>query len=271
MNPANGSIGVFDSGIGGLSVANAISRLLPRESVLYVADNGRAPYGPQSAAAILAYSREITAALLASGAKMIVVACNTATAIAIDTLRNEYPKVPFVGMEPAIKPAAEGNRIGVLATAATLGSERYLALKNRYLSEQEVLEDACIGLVPVIEAEAPGSLRLRERLKNILTPMIAKGIDTLVLGCTHYPMVQADIAAVCGQGVRIIDPSDAAAKQVARLLPYPFVGTSGRAHNFYCTGDSTSLQRALLGLPDLNVARALVVPNLKLKNHHDEG
>ncbi|MEM9529043.1 MAG: aspartate/glutamate racemase family protein, partial [Bacteroidota bacterium] len=127
MNPANGSIGVFDSGIGGLSVANAVSRLLPRESILYVADNGRAPYGPQPPEAILAYSREITTALLASGAKMIVVACNTATAVAIDALRQEYPAVPFVGMEPALKPAAEGKRIGVLATAATLSSERFFA------------------------------------------------------------------------------------------------------------------------------------------------
>ncbi|MEM1359803.1 MAG: glutamate racemase [Bacteroidota bacterium] len=266
MNPANGSIGVFDSGIGGLSVANAVSRLLPRESILYVADNGRAPYGPQPPEAILAYSREITTALLASGAKMIVVACNTATAVAIDALRQEYPAVPFVGMEPALKPAAEGKRIGVLATAATLSSERYLALKDRYLSKQEVLEDACVGLVPIIEAEVPGSPRLRHTLKKILMPMVAKGIDTLVLGCTHYPMVQADIAAVCGENVRIIDPSVAAAKQVARLLPYPFVGTSGRAHNFYCTGGSVSLQRTLLGLPDLNGDRALVVPNLKLKN-----
>lgn len=258
-------IGVFDSGIGGLSVANAVSGLLPRESILYVADNARAPYGPQPAEVILAYSQEITAALLGAGAKMIVVACNTATALAIDSLRKAYPGVAFVGMEPAVKPAAQGKRVGVLATAATLRSERYLALKERYLSGQEVLEDACVGLVPVIEAEAPGSRLLRQTLGGILEPMLAEGIDTLVLGCTHYPMVKADIAAICGEGVNIIDPSMAAARQVARMLPYPQAGTCGRAHDFFCTGNSASLQRALLGLPKLNAQRRLLVPNAALK------
>ncbi|MEL7162612.1 MAG: aspartate/glutamate racemase family protein, partial [Bacteroidota bacterium] len=134
LTSRTGTIGVFDSGIGGLSVANAISGLLPRESLLYVADNARAPYGPQSPAAILGHSREITAALLAAGAKMIVVACNTATALAIDTLREEFLGVPFVGMEPAIKPAASGKRIGVMATRATLDSARYGSLKERFLA-----------------------------------------------------------------------------------------------------------------------------------------
>jgi len=253
-------IGVFDSGIGGLSVANAISGLLPRESILYVADNGRAPYGPQPAERILDYSREITAALLAAGAKMIVVACNTATSIAIDALRAENPAVPFVGLEPAVKPAAQGKRVGVLATAATLNSDRYLALKARYLADRPVLEDPCVGLVPVIEAEAPGSPLLRETLGRILEPMLAEGIDTLVLGCTHYPMVKADISLICGPNVLVIDPSLPAALQVERMLPYPTPVPCGRAHDFYCTGGTFSLQRALFTLPSLNQARRLVAP-----------
>ncbi len=275
-------IGVFDSGIGGLSVANAISGLLPRESLLYVADNARAPYGPQSPQAILAYSQEITHFLLQQGAKLIVVACNTATSLAIDALRAAYPEVPFVGLEPAVKPAREGRSVGVLATAATLNSARYLALKDKFLSNKLVLEDPCMGLVPIIEAEAPGSPRLRAKLQHILQPMLDSGIDTLVLGCTHYPMVKSDIAAVCGPHVEIIDPSKAAARQVERMLAQATsVGenqsdetlsrehgkqASYSYHDFFCTGSSMPLQRSLLQLPTLNAGRRLVVPNLTLSH-----
>ncbi|MBC6992633.1 glutamate racemase [Neolewinella lacunae] len=289
-NYFSGTIGVFDSGIGGLSVANAVSGLLPAESMLYVADNARAPYGPQPAENILAYSQEITRFLLAAGAKLIVVACNTATSIAIDALREGFPEVPFVGLEPAVKPASTGERVGVLATAATLASPRYHALRARYLPERPVLEDPCLGLVPLIEREAPGSLLLRDKLESILAPMLAAGIDTLVLGCTHYPMVLEDIQAVCGPGVRVIDPSPAAARQVQRLLverglglpllsPFggrgdvltpPFGGpggsTCGRAHHFFTTGSSLPLQRSLLRLPELNAGRREVVPWFRFAN-----
>lgn len=277
-------IGVFDSGIGGLSVANAVCGLLPREDLLYVADNKRAPYGPRPATDITAYSREITRFLLGRGAKLIVVACNTATSLAIDALRAEFPGLPFVGLEPAVKPAGRGKRVGVLATAATLHSERYRVLKARYLGGRDVYEDACRGLVPVIEAEQPGSAVLRDRLSAILEPMLAGGIDTLVLGCTHYPMVKADIEAVCGPRVNVIDPSAAAARQAVRMLkqhdpglagddarpsPSPLSTspprTRGRAHLFYATGTSLPLQRALLRLPELNGRRKLVVPHANLR------
>ena len=288
-------IGVFDSGIGGLSVANAISGLLPRESLLYVADNARAPYGPQSAAAIIAYSREIARFLLARRAKLIVVACNTATSLAIDVLRAEFPEVPFVGLEPAVKPAREGEKIGILATAATLNSPRYQALKARFLPGKLVLEDACRGLVPIIESAGPGSQPLRNMLSEILTPMLRRDIDTLVLGCTHYPVVKEDIAAICGPQVNIIDPSAAAARQVVRILnkhalslppgnspgeqaaitqedimplpntaPGPYPSTCGPAHDFYCSGASVPLQRTLFNLPALNQQRRFIVPHYKL-------
>ena len=288
-------IGVFDSGIGGLSVANAVSGLLPRESLLYVADNAFAPYGPRPAAKILDRGRRITRFLLSRGAKMIVVACNTATSIAIDALRAEFPDVPFVGLEPAVKPAAKAGRVGVLATRATLDSPRYRALRRKYLADRPVREDACVGLVPLIESEAPGSPALLEKLHYILDPMLADNIDALVLGCTHYPMISTDIRTVCGPEVTIIDPSPAAARQVERLLaandpaagarnnaPDLSISSRGPARNlvrseemgsgksieavhlFYCTGNSPPLQRALFSLPKLNVHRKLVVPGLTL-------
>jgi len=291
MQPASRPIGVFDSGIGGLSVANAVSGLLPRESLLYVADNARAPYGPQPAEDIVAYSHEITRWLIAAGVKMIVVACNTATSIAIGSLRAGFPEMPFVGLEPAVKPAAAGRRVGVLATAATLNSTRYLALKERYLADRPIYENPCIGLVPLIEQERPGSQLLAKKLHDILDPMLADGLDTLVLGCTHYPMIKADIQAVCGAGVKVIDPAPAAARQVKRLLKEHelavqsdqtllsqelppsggrAVGATGghctrvRAHNFFATGSSLPLQRALLCLPSLNDYRRLLVPHQSL-------
>ncbi|NJC27287.1 glutamate racemase [Neolewinella antarctica] len=279
---AHAPIGVFDSGIGGLSVAAAVAELLPREDILYVSDNQRAPYGPREAAEILAYSEEITRFLLKCGAKMIVVACNTATSVAIDRLREEFPEVPFVGLEPAVKPAANGNVVGVLATEATLNSERYLALRDKHLSKKVVLENPCRGLVSIIEAEQPGSNALRDKLRVIITPMISLGLDTLVLGCTHYPMIKEDIQFIAGPDVRIIDPSPAAAKQVAHVLSAmrggvdspdspqnpgtrdapitPVLSRGNLAHDFICTGNSVALQRALLRLSSLNRRRRWVLP-----------
>jgi glutamate racemase len=206
---------------------------------------------------------------------MIVVACNTATSIAIDALREEFPNIPFVGLEPAVKPAARANRVGVLATAATLKSPRYLALRRRYLADRPVHENPCVGLVPLIESEVPGSPALLAKLHDILDPMLADNIDALVLGCTHYPVIGADIAAVCGDKVEIIDPSPAAARQVRRLLlrhgpglapeetppPESLPGTRGPAHTFLTTGTSYPLQRTLFSLPNLNRNRKFVLPN----------
>ena len=282
---AKKSIGIFDSGIGGLSVAAAISQAIPEAPLLYVGDNLRAPYGPQPANTILGYSREITRYLVGRGVDLIVVACNTATSIAIDQLRSDFPEQRFVGLEPAVKPAASGKHIGVMATEATLASRRYLALKQRYLKGRPVLENACHGLVPVIEAEAPGSPVLHDRLAHILQPMIRAGVDTIVLGCTHYPMVKEDIQAVVGPGVAVIDPSPAAARQAKRLWnetggkgslsltderdtwPKPGPPSSDYAAkncDFLNTGSSIALQRSLFGSDGLNQRRRLVLPNLQL-------
>ena len=254
-----GFIGVFDSGIGGLSVANAVCGLLPRESLLYLADNARAPYGPRPLEQVRAFSFELTERLLRAGVKMIVVACNTATSAAIDQLREHYPEVPFVGLEPAVKPAATGRNIGVLATRATLESRRYRQLRERYLSDRPVWENACRGLVPLIEADAP---ELDDYLRELLAP--AQGIDTLVLGCTHYPLIKGRIAAALPAGVSIIDPSLPAARQVARRLEQLAVsggadaGAEGGEEgvvDFGCSGTMAPLQRTLSSLPKLNKHR----------------
>lgn len=220
--PGNNSpIGVFDSGIGGLSVANAISSLLPQEGMRYFADTGRVPYGPRSREEIIAFSREITQFLLQQGCKIIVVACNTATAAALDILRTEWPEVPFVGMEPAVKPAANATRsgkVGVLATLSTIQSERYAQLMQRFASNVEILENPCVGLVPLIEQGKLSALETRALLKQITDPMLEQEVDTLVLGCTHYPFILPVLEELVGQTCQIIDPAPAVARQVARKL-----------------------------------------------------
>ncbi|THH40517.1 glutamate racemase [Neolewinella litorea] len=267
LPPHNGSIGVFDSGIGGLSVANAICGLLPRDSLLYVSDNHHAPYGARTDREVLAFSRQITDFLLSAGVKLVVVACNTATSIAIDGLREAYPDVPFVGLEPAVKPAADGRHIGVMATAVTLRSSRYQSLKERYLTDRPVWESPCTGLVERIEAFGAGSPAVRDYLAELFRE--ADSLDTVVLGCTHYPLVIEDIRAALPPGVNVIDPSGAAARQVQRLLEKRGLlvsePTDPARYDFYCTGGSAPLQRTLHALPALNTGRRWVVPYLGLK------
>ncbi|MEM8583206.1 MAG: glutamate racemase [Bacteroidota bacterium] len=265
-------IGVFDSGIGGLTVANAVSGLLPKENLLYIADNANAPYGSKPPAEVQKYAHRLAQKLIQAGAKLILVACNTATAMAIDQLRATWPDMPFVGIEPAIKPAAAATRtgvIGVMATQITLGSERYKDLTGRFAHELRVIEDPCIGLVPLIE-EGIQDERITDKLHRILDPMLEGGADTLVLGCTHYPLVIAHIRAICGAEVHIINPVAPTAQQVARLLNEParkiptlqtdatVEVASDPRYDFLATGSAAPLQRALLHLADLNKHRALV-------------
>ena len=263
----NGSIGVFDSGIGGLSVANAISGLLPAENLLYVADTAFAPYGARTDAEVARYSHAITEFLLGAGAKLIVVACNTATAIAIDGLRTAYPDVDFVGLEPAVKPAATGAAIGVLATTVTLRSPRYVALREKYLAGRPVWENPCTELVPLIENYGPGSAEVRQYLGALLAT--AGDLDTVVLGCTHYPLVADDIRKVLPGEARIIDPSIAAARQVKRLLERksllaPATDNPVSVYDFFSSGGTSALQRTLLSLPQLNLRRRWVVPDVTI-------
>lgn len=218
---SDGPVGVLDSGVGGLSVLVHLRRFLPAEDMVYVADQAHIPYGPRSSDEIQAFSAGITRFLLKRRAKIIVVACNTATAAALDYLRETFPNVPFVGMEPAVKPAAlitRSGKVGVLATPSTLNSHRYAGLMARYAAGIQVYEDPCTGLVQLIEAGALGAPETRALLQRVVEPMLAEGIDTLVLGCTHYPFIRPLLEEIIGSGVTVIDPAPAVARHTRFVL-----------------------------------------------------
>ena len=214
-------IGVFDSGVGGLSVLKAIRQELPHEAVLYLGDQAHIPYGPRTKSQIRDFSVEITRFLLAQGAKLIVVACNTASAAALHELRDIFPEVPFVGMEPAVKPAAKTThtgKVGILATPTTFSGDLYASLVERFANDVKLYTSTCPGLVEQIEAGKLDSLETLAILEEALHPMLEEGIDTVVLGCTHYPFVIPQIRELTGPNVQTIDPAPAIARQTRHLL-----------------------------------------------------
>lgn len=214
-------IGVFDSGVGGLSVLRAIRQQIPQQPVIYLADQAHVPYGQRSLLEVRAFSEEITRFLLSQAARLVVVACNAASAAALHHLRLAFPQVLFVGMEPAVKPAAEQTRtgvVGVLATPATFQGELYASVVERFAQGVRLLQDTCPGLVKQIEAGQLDTPATRAILERALIPMLAEKIDTIVLGCTHYPFVIPLIQEIAGPGVRVIDPAPAVARQAGRLL-----------------------------------------------------
>lgn len=222
-------VGFFDSGVGGLCIRDAFARLCPDERTIYLADTEHCPYGNRSAEEIVRLSRANTERLLAQGCKMIVVACNTATAAAIDVLRREYPEVPFIGLEPAVKPAALRSKSGVvavLATAGTFGGRLYNETKAKFAKNVTVLATVADEFVTLVEARADVLARgetirddaARAVVARIIRPLIAAGADHLVLGCTHFPHLKALIEEVAGPGVTVLDPSEAVARQARRIL-----------------------------------------------------
>lgn len=213
-------LGIFDSGIGGMTLLPAIASLLPHENILYVADEAYSPYGEKSQKELLERTRIITQQLIAEGCKLIVVACNTATTQVIEQLRNEF-SLPFVGIEPGIKPAAQHSKsgvIGVLATQGTLNSPMYLKLVTQFKNEIKVVEQIGHGLVNCIEDNKMDSSETRARLTNFLAPMLTAGIDTLLLGCTHYPFLIPLLKELLPEQVTIMDNSAAIARQIKRTL-----------------------------------------------------
>lgn len=213
-------IGVFDSGVGGLSVLREIRRELPYENLLYVADSGHAPYGEKPSQYIEARAIAIVEFLLEQQAKAVVVACNTATGVAIKMLRARF-SVPIIAMEPAVKPAVTQTRtgvIGVLATSRTIASDNFAKLHERFGAETKILMQACPGLVEQIEAGNVSGNETRELVKQYVLPLLAQGADTLVLGCTHYPFIAPLIQEIAGSSVSIIDPSPAIARELRRRL-----------------------------------------------------
>ncbi|MDY7075811.1 MAG: glutamate racemase [Chloroflexota bacterium] len=239
-------IGIFDSGVGGLSVWREIARQFPHEDTLYLADQAHVPYGLRRLTTVRELSESITRFLLSQGAKVIVVACNTASAAALHYLRHTFPQIPFVGMEPAVKPASERTRtgiIGVIATPATFQGELFASLVEQYAGDVRVLTQVCPGLVEAVESGALDTPETKALLRECLTPLIEGGADQLVLGCTHYPFLRTAIEQVVGVNMAVIDPAPAVARQTGRVLARLGLKTNpGRAghHVFYTSGDLTA-------------------------------
>ena len=215
-----GAIGVFDSGVGGLSVLREIRARLANESIIYFADQHHVPYGARSLDEVQHLSKAITQFLLGQGSELIVVACNTASAAALHALRAEFPALPFVGMEPAVKPAAERTetqRVAVLATPATFQGALFASVVERFAHGVEVLEIVAPGLVELVEAGQTESHEVQGLLTEALAPAVDREVDTLVLACTHYSFVIPSIQQIMGTGVTVIDPAPAVARQTERL------------------------------------------------------
>ena len=242
------TIGIFDSGSGGLSVYRELIKVLPKEQYHYFSDNAHCPYGEKSPLYIRRRGRYITEFLLDKGANIIVVACNTATAAAIAALRADYPDVPFVGMEPAVKPAALGTKsgvIGVLATAGTLKGSKYLNTRGRFEDDVTIVEHVGQGFVELVENGILDGPEAESVVRASLEPLLRAGADTIVLGCTHYPFLQPLIEHLSGPGVRVIDPAPAVARQTVHVLEQRGVPTGQGPFSvqLHASGDPSPLNR----------------------------
>ena len=239
------AIGLFDSGVGGLSVLRALRLRLPHANLHYVADSAYAPYGDRSGEEVIERSRRLAQHLLRAGASMIVIACNTATMAAIRALRAQWPEVPFVGVEPGIKPAVARSptgRIGVLATRGTVASERLRSLVAQHASQAQVLLQPCAGLADAIEAGDLEADPIDRLLERYCAPLKEARVDTVVLGCTHYAFVAPRIQAIMGLQVQLVDTADAVAQRAQSLWSSTNVGTSGHgALRLETTGDPSLL------------------------------
>jgi glutamate racemase len=237
------SIGIFDSGLGGLSICKEIIKILPNESIIYLADSVNAPYGEKTKEKIIQLSIKNTELLLELGCKIIVVACNTATTNAIKTLREKFD-IPFIGIEPATKPAAlitKSGKIGVLATKGTLRSDLFLSTSNQFRDKLQIFETDGKHLVQLIEK---GHLEETKRLlQEYLEPMVAEGVDNIVLGCTHYPFLIPIIRKIIPASVKIIDSGEAVAKQTKNVLVDEKMlnQSTASASHYYTNGDKRIL------------------------------
>jgi len=246
--------GIFDSGVGGLSVWRQVVHHLPDESVIYLADQAHVPYGQRSAQEIRAYCSAIAAELIAMGCKAIVVACNTASAVALESLRQAFPQLPIVGLEPAVKPAVELTRsgvVGVMATPATFQGELYRATVGRWAADITVVEQVCIGLADLVEMGELEGERCDALLRSFLDPMLAAGADTIVLGCTHYPFVIEAIRRLVGPAFAVLDPAPAVARHLGELLAAAGLLCSASCrseHQFFTSADPQAFDHAVARL-----------------------
>lgn len=268
---SNAPIGIFDSGIGGLSVFKEIKKVLPNENLVYFADSIHLPYGDREIAEIYEFSDAIIRFLIDLNCKTIVIACNTASAAALHPLRDKYPHLLFVGMEPAVKPAAEytkTGKVGVIATVATFQGQLFKSVMERYAKDVEVLVQPCPGLVQQIELGKLESSDTEMMLRKWIEPMIEKGIDSLVLGCTHYPFVMPLIKKIVGNNIEIIDPAPAVARQVKRILENNQLLNAEIKHTewFITTGDTQQLKNLSTSLAiEINEIKQAIWDHSKVK------
>jgi glutamate racemase len=263
-------IGVLDSGVGGLSILRELRAQLPAENAIYVADQGRVPYGPRPIDEVRAFTVELVRFLLRQDVKLIVVACNTASAAALWPLRHQFPDMPFVGMEPAVKPAARDTHtgvIGVIATEATFQGELFASVVGRFAQEVRVETRACPAFVRLVEAGETDSPAAHAAIRACLTPLVEGGIDQLVLGCTHFPFLTNAIQAEIGPEITIVDPSPAVARQAGRVLDQRGLSNPGSAPGtvtYYTSGDVGAFHRTLAILLGVDVAESADVRFLDL-------
>ena len=276
---ADAPIGIFDSGVGGLSILHHVRAQLPHEHLIYFADSGHAPYGDKSEQYVVERSLVIADFLLAQGVKALVVACNTATVAAIKAVRARYPDLPVVGVEPGLKPgaaASKSGKVGVLATARTLAGEKFLLLRDQIAdaTHVEFLLQACVGLVNEIEKGDLKTPAIAAMLERYVAPLLAQGADTLVLGCTHYPFVREGIEQVArahaAAPVTLVDTGEAVARQLVRLLEganlLPSAPADGSAAAAaapvlgYTTGSVAALESAFASLLGLHPEVRAVAP-----------
>ncbi|MCU7834118.1 MAG: glutamate racemase [gamma proteobacterium symbiont of Taylorina sp.] len=237
----NSPIGIFDSGVGGLSVLQRSRQLLPQENFIYVADSGYAPWGSKDHHFIEQRSKIITEHLLEQGAKLIVIACNTATASIIEKFRHQYG-IPFIGVEPGIKPAisvSKNGNIGIMATQGTLASQRYNELKQRFSHTVNLYHTACPGLADQVESCQINTAKTMTLLENFVQPLLTKQVDSIVLGCTHYSFLIPLMQKLVGDSILLIDTSHAVAEQIARIIKqYSLQNNEGNGlSQFFTTGD----------------------------------
>jgi glutamate racemase len=247
-------LGVFDSGIGGISILLEIRKVLPSENILYFADSAHCPYGDKPVEDIRARTLAITEFLIGQGAKAVVVACNTACSAGLDQVRKENPGTPIIGVEPAVKPAHEisGNgRIGILSTSLTLSGGKFSMLVEKFGDGIHLYTQPSSGLADLVEAGKIHAPETRALLEKYLNPLLEQGIDTLILGCTHYPFLKPVIEDICGSGIRLLDTGEAVARQTGRVLESRGLRNSdgGRGTvTFFTTGDPSFVGRIIEGV-----------------------
>ena len=252
------NIGVFDSGVGGLWILKHLQDELPRYNYIFLGDQAHVPYGERQMEEIRDFSEEITKFLISKDCKIIIIACNTASATSLKYLREKYTDIIFIGMEPAIKPAVETThtkKVGVLATPATFQGELYNSVVEKFANGVEIFKDTCPGLVGQIEKREFSSSETRTILEKALFPMIEKGIDTVVLGCTHYPFVIPLIKEIVGEKVSVIDPTGSVIKRVKSLLKEDIITNSSSVGNIdvFTSGEPKNMKIVLSGLFSLDL------------------